>query len=221
MSAMDILVGWIEILTAGDDRTKSPSPTFIANLIIRDIRNKGGDTTVAKEMITRDDIADIIGAECGFTNDSVYKSADAILTALSSDDIWFGDPKNMPPKDQEFFDLKLAALETQVSRLVLINETMKAEAARAPHSRGLNPRVKAIHQARIAELEDNINLKADWIEATMNDMAVTHKQVDKLEDKVVKAIEALTAIVADDTWGLEHEVYKLVRKTLTQLRETT
>jgi hypothetical protein len=186
MSAMDILVSWIEVLTVGDDRTKSPSPTFIANLIIRDIRNKGGD-----------------------------------LTALSSDDIWFGDPKNMPPEDQEFFDLKLAALEAHVSRLVLVTETMKAEAARAPHSRGLNPRVKAIHQARIAELEDNINLKADWIEATMNDMAVTHEKVDKLEDKVVKAIEALTAIVADDTWGLEHEVYMLVRKTLIQLRETT
>jgi hypothetical protein len=69
MSAMDILVDWIEILTAGDDRTKSPSPTFIANLIIRNIRNEAGAPA-----------------------------------ALTSDDMWFGDPKNMPPEDQEFFD---------------------------------------------------------------------------------------------------------------------
>ena len=69
MSAMDILVGWIEILTAGDDRTKSPSPTFIANLIIQNIRAEEGSPA-----------------------------------ALTSDDMWFGDPKNMPPEDLEFFD---------------------------------------------------------------------------------------------------------------------
>jgi hypothetical protein len=146
MSAMDILVSWIEVLTAGDDRTKSPSPTFIANLIIRDIRNKGGDTTVAKEMITRDDIADIIGAECGFTNDSVYKSADAILTALSSDDIWFGDPKNMPPKDQEFFDLptRFTALEGQVSRLVLVAQNKEIADALVKMDVKMDSRVKTM-----------------------------------------------------------------------------
>jgi hypothetical protein len=121
MSAMDILVGWIEILTAGDDRTKSPSPTFIANLIIQNIRAEEGSPA-----------------------------------AMTGDDMWFGDPKReeaVPAKDPGNVDLQ--------------------------------------------------------------------ERVDKLEDKVVKAIEALTAIVGDDTWGLEHEVYMLVRKTLAQLRETT
>jgi hypothetical protein len=105
----------------------------------------------------------------------------------------------------------IATLEAQISRLVLINETMKAEAAikdqRAictndglpetiwaePHGDEIVIHNKAenlddlistgylrkytrddIYEAHVKELEDNINLKADWIEATMNDMVATH-----------------------------------------------
>ena len=48
-SAKDVLVGWIEILTAGADWTKSPSPAYIANLIIRDI-------SAVEGVITSDDM---------------------------------------------------------------------------------------------------------------------------------------------------------------------
>tara|TARA_R110000824_G_scaffold226132_4_gene413831 strand:- start:55 stop:324 length:270 start_codon:yes stop_codon:yes gene_type:complete len=41
---------------------------------------------------------------------------------------------------------RIAQLEGHISRLVLEIETTKAEAARVPHSRGLNPRVKALKE---------------------------------------------------------------------------
>jgi hypothetical protein len=111
MSAMDILVGWIEILTAGDDRTKSPSPIFIANLIIQNIRAEEGSPA-----------------------------------ALTSDDMWFGDPKNMPPEDLEFFDLptRFTALEGQVSRLVLVAQNKEIADALVKMDVKMDSRVKTM-----------------------------------------------------------------------------
>ena len=41
----------------------------------------------------------------------------------------------------------------------------------------------------------------------------------KLEAKLAYAKEALEAIVVDDTWGLEHDVYMMCRAALRKLKE--
>ena len=42
--------------------------------------------------------------------------------------------------------------------------------------------------------------------------------ISKLETKLAKAVEALGAIVVDDTWGLDHDVYMMCRTTLAEIK---
>jgi hypothetical protein len=82
---------------------------------------------------------------------------------------------------------------------------------------------------RIEELEtENKNLRymiIDQIEGTGDDpeiMAASRAEwaarAKAAEAKLAKAVEALEAIVVDDTWGLEHDVYMMCRATLAELR---
>ena len=43
-------------------------------------------------------------------------------------------------------------------------------------------------------------------------------RIEELEDKLAYAREALEAIVVDDTWGLEHDVYMMCRAALRKLK---
>jgi hypothetical protein len=40
----------------------------------------------------------------------------------------------------------------------------------------------------------------------------------EVEAKLAKAVEALGAIVVDDTWGLDHDVYMMCRATLAEIK---
>ena len=42
--------------------------------------------------------------------------------------------------------------------------------------------------------------------------------ISKLEAKLGKAVEALGAIVVDDTWGLDHDVYMMCRAALAEIK---
>jgi uncharacterized Zn finger protein (UPF0148 family) len=96
-----------------------------------------GNTTVAKEMIDAPDRlwVDPTGVD---ELDMYIAHASDTMDYLNMDISYTRD---------DIGHAQRAALETQISRLVLVIETMKAEAARKPHSRGLNPRVKAIKNA--------------------------------------------------------------------------
>ena len=43
--------------------------------------------------------------------------------------------------------------------------------------------------------------------------------IEELEAKLAYAKEALEAIVVNDTWGLEHDVYMMCRAALRKLKE--
>jgi hypothetical protein len=43
-------------------------------------------------------------------------------------------------------------------------------------------------------------------------------RIKELEANLAKAVEALEAIIVDDTWGLEHSVYMKCRVTLKELK---
>ena len=47
---------------------------------------------------------------------------------------------------------------------------------------------------------------------------VKHQRVIAAEAKLAKAVEALEAIVVDDTWGLDHDVYMMCRATLAEIK---
>jgi uncharacterized coiled-coil protein SlyX len=48
---------------------------------------------------------------------------------------------------------------------------------------------------RIEELEANINIKADFIDATINQLAASDQRIDELEAKLAKAVEALGGMI--------------------------
>ena len=48
---------------------------------------------------------------------------------------------------------------------------------------------------RIEELEANINLKADFIDATINQLAASDQRIEELEAKLAKAVDALDEAV--------------------------
>ena len=48
--------------------------------------------------------------------------------------------------------------------------------------------------------------------------AVMDNTVADLEAKLAKAVEALEAIVVDDTWGLDHDVYMMCRAALAEIK---
>jgi len=45
-------------------------------------------------------------------------------------------------------------------------------------------------------------------------------RIEALTAKLAKAVEALGAIVVDDTWGLDHDVYMMCRATLAEIKAT-
>jgi hypothetical protein len=63
----------------------------------------------------------------------------------ANDKEWAKDQRMLAERGTEA-KARIAKLEGYISRLVLEIETTKAEAARVPHSRGLNPRVKALKE---------------------------------------------------------------------------
>ena len=50
-------------------------------------------------------------------------------------------------------------------------------------------RVAEYAATRIKELEANINLKADFIDATINQLAASDQRIEKLEAKLARALE--------------------------------
>jgi hypothetical protein len=174
MSAMDILVDWIEILTAGDDRTKSPSPTFIANLIIRDIRNKGGGVDLSSDDIGQAHIANL---EAQVSRLILINETMKVEAALKRRGMRL-HPRVQAIKDQRAICTKDGLPETiwaepHGDEIVIHNN---AENLDDLISTGYLRKYTRddIYESHVKELEDNINLKADWIEATMNDMVATH-----------------------------------------------
>ena len=62
--------------------------------------------------------------------------------------------------------------------------------------------------------------KAAFADGASNNirLAETSYRVKWLEAKLAKAVEALGAIVVDDTWGLDHDVYMMCRATLAEIK---
>ena len=65
--------------------------------------------------------------------------------------------------------------------------------------------------------------KAAFVDGASNNirLAETSYRVKWLEAKLAKAVEALGAIVVDDTWGLDHDVYMMCRATLAEIKGDT
>jgi len=54
-------------------------------------------------------------------------------------------------------------------------------------------------EAYAAELEANINIKADFIDATINQLAASDQHIEELEAKLAKAVEVLEAALKYNT----------------------
>lgn len=85
-------------------------------------------------------------------------------------------------------------------------------------------RIEALTKERDAARQDakaaEDELEMQEQEACMmeNDYIKLEKERDALEAKLAKAVEALGAIVVDDTWGLDHDVYMMCRTTLAEIK---
>jgi hypothetical protein len=64
---------------------------------------------------------------------------------------------------------------------------------------------KYVAADRIEELEANINLKADFIDATLNQLAASDQRIEELEVNLAKAVEALD-LLALHASGLEKQL---------------
>ena len=62
--------------------------------------------------------------------------------------------------------------------------------------------------------EDELEMQEQEACMMENDYIKLERERDALEAKLAKAVEALEAIVVDDTWGLDHDVYMMCRATL-------
>ena len=80
---------------------------------------------------------------------------------------------------------------------------------------------------RIEELEANINIKADFIDATINQLAASDQRIEELEAKLAKAIQALELaldfadndLVDFDKYGLscDADINERYRTTIAEL----
>ena len=85
-------------------------------------------------------------------------------------------------------------------------------------------RIKALTEQLAAARDDadEAEAYAEEVEEELNTcrmaQAVMDNTVADLEGKLAKAVEALGAIVVDDTWGLDHDVYMMCRATLAEIK---
>jgi chromosome segregation ATPase len=68
------------------------------------------------------------------------------------------------------------------------------------------------------DAEDELELQEQEACMMENGYIKLEKERDALEAKLAKAVEALGAIVVDDTWGLDHDVYMMCRTTLAEIK---
>ena len=85
-------------------------------------------------------------------------------------------------------------------------------------------RIKALTEQLTAARDDakEAEAYAEELEKEQNTcrmaQAVMDNTVADLEAKLAKAVEALGAIVVDDTWGLDHDVYMMCRAILKEIK---
>ena len=106
-------------------------------------------------------------------------------------------------------DTSREAVDRLASHLELCTPHTFTKEKAAKTLRALLARAEAA-EAELRDAEANINIKADWIERTINDMAATEEEFDALQAENARLREAMEYIL--DGYGLNAPEFKQEEK---------
>ena len=85
-------------------------------------------------------------------------------------------------------------------------------------NRWIEQQVLVLVDSDLLPIRDRIEALTEQLAAAQHDAKEAEAYAEELEAKLAKAVEALGAIVVDDTWGLDHDVYMMCRAALAEIK---